>query len=71
MLALHYLSCLVADVIKLFDRHHVLVRRDLHDAVSARINDKIARIDVMLSVIPDDLSARISLVADYPPAGSL
>ena len=71
VLTLHYLSCLMADIVKLLDRHYIFVGRDLHYAVSTGVNDEIAGLNVMLSIISDNISAGISLVADYPSAGDL
>jgi ribonuclease HII len=53
VLALHYLSCLVADIVKFLDRHYIFVGCDLHNAGSTCIYNKIACLNVMLSVIPD------------------
>ena len=71
VLALHDLSGLVADVIELLDRNDVLVSRDLQNAVSARVDDEISGLNVMLAVVPYDICAGIGLVADYPSARSL
>ena len=58
----------MADIVKLFDWNYILMSCDLHHAVSTCIYDKISCFNVMLAVIPDNIRAGISLVADYSPA---
>ena len=53
-----------AAVVELFERHRLLVRRDLKDRVSARVDDPLARPLMLLAELLDDLGAARRLVAE-------
>ncbi len=58
----------LADPVELLHRDHLLVRRHLEDAVGRGVDDGLARAQVLLAQLLDDLGARSRLVAQRPPA---
>ena len=68
VLAAHDGTRLAARLVKLLARHDILVRRELQHAVRRSVDDELPRLDMLASVVVDDLRARIRLVADELPA---
>ena len=61
----------MADLVELFDRHDTLVGCDLQNAVGTCVNDQIACLNMLLSVIPYHIRARVRLIAEYASARRL
>ena len=64
------LSCNSAIFIKCLGGHKLLVSRNLKYAVSRGVNDKVATLHVLLSVVADNVCTRVGLVADNASANS-
>ena len=58
----------LADAVQLLDGHLVLVCGDLEDAVGGGVDNQLARGQMLLAVVADDVGARVGLVAEYPVA---
>jgi hypothetical protein len=58
-----------ADRVQLGNRDHVLVRGDLEDRIRRRVQDHVARVDVLGPELLDDLGATCRNVPEHSPPG--
>ena len=65
------LSCHSAILVKLLGRDKGFVCRDLENAVGGGVDDKIARFQMLLAVINENLSTRIGQVTEHTSARCL
>ena len=68
VLTLQYLAGNAAVFVKLLYGNVVLVCRDLKNAVSRGVDDKVARVTVSLSVVADNVGAGVGQVAEHASA---
>ena len=57
-----------AVLVELLGRHHVLVRRDLEDTVCRGVDDELAGLELLATIVLDHLRAGVRLVAKDPTA---
>ena len=65
------LARLLAALVELLERNRLLVRRDLEDGVSRRVDDPLAGLLVLLAELLDDLRSRSRLVAEHAARGGV
>lgn len=53
-----------APFVKLIDRYDILMRRDLKDAVRARVENRPACLDMLIAQLLDDLGAASRAIPD-------
>ena len=68
MLAREDLPRDAAVLVELLGRHHVLVGRNLEDAVGRGVDNELAGLELLATVVLNDLRAGIGLVAEHPTA---
>src|SRR5581483_2037381 len=69
VLAREDLARVAAGLVELFERHGLLVRRDLEDGVGRGVHDPLARLLMLLAELEDDVRPRRRLVPDHAAPG--